>query len=238
MLIQSIKKQNVSEEVFAQMKDMLISGQWKPGDKIPSENELTDMFGVSRVTIREVLKKLHSYDVVESIQGKGTFVKCLGAQGIINPMFMSVYLKSMDERAIRDMMEFRGLIETESIALAAARATDEDLKVLRQNYKRMVASRDNLDTFAKYDIEFHIHISKMTKNVILIELSSVIWEFMREHFNTVVSKVGADKGIYHHGRLIEELIKKDPISAKAAMSEHLDDTYKGFFADENDDYSH
>jgi DNA-binding FadR family transcriptional regulator len=76
-----------------------------------------------------------------------------------------------------------------------------------------------------------MYISKMTKNVILIELSSVIWGFMRENFNTVVSKIGTEKGIYYHGEILREVSKKDSAAAKAIMAEHLSATTKGFFQD-------
>ena len=71
MAIQAIERKKVSDEVFEQIKGMIVSGNWKPGDKLPSEKELTELFGVSRVTIREALKKLASYNIIETSQGRG-----------------------------------------------------------------------------------------------------------------------------------------------------------------------
>ena len=86
------------------------------------------------------------------------------------------------ESTIRDMMEFRGIVEIESVYLATQRATEEDFQKLRENYLKMLDARGNIHLFSKYDLEFHKYIAKMTKNVVLIKCYSVIWDFLREIF--------------------------------------------------------
>ena len=75
MGIVPIKKVNVGQMVFDQMQELLIRGEWKPGDRLPSENELADMFNVSRITIRQALQKLSVLGLVKTRFGEGSFVK-------------------------------------------------------------------------------------------------------------------------------------------------------------------
>ena len=72
---ESLKKQDIKEQVFEQLLMKIEMGEWKPGEKPPSENELTKAMGVSRITIREAIQKLVAINVVETFQGKGTFVR-------------------------------------------------------------------------------------------------------------------------------------------------------------------
>ena len=70
-----LKKQDIKEQVFQQLLSKIQSGEWKPGEKLPSENELTKAMGVSRITVREAIQKLVAINLVETYQGKGSFVK-------------------------------------------------------------------------------------------------------------------------------------------------------------------
>ena len=94
MAIQAIDRKKVSDEVFEQIKAMIASGNWKPGDKLPSEKELTELFGVSRVTIREALKKLASYNIIETSQGRGSFIRNMEGVSLFDNIMLSVYVNS------------------------------------------------------------------------------------------------------------------------------------------------
>ena len=97
MAIQAIERKKVSDEVFEQIKAMIASGNWKPGDKLPSEKELTELFGVSRVTIREALKKLASYNIIETSQGRGSFIRNMEGVSLFDNIMLSVYVNSAEE---------------------------------------------------------------------------------------------------------------------------------------------
>ncbi len=228
-MITPIVKKSVSDEVFEQMLNMIAEKNWKPGDKIPSENELKRMFNVSRVTIREALKKLISYNIVESRHGSGTYIKQVdGSLPFDNAMGLA-YLKSMDDSAIKNMMEFRGIVEIESVRLATIRATPEELEELERIFNRMIGNKHDISVFSHYDFEFHKYIAGMTKNVVLIKCYSIIWDFIREYFNKIVYKIGVEKGSYYHGLILESMKAGDSENAHKLMKMHLYDTFKGFF---------
>ena len=227
MAIQAIERKKVSDEVFEQIKGMIVSGNWKPGDKLPSEKELTELFGVSRVTIREALKKLASYNIIETSQGRGSFIRNMEGVSLFDNVMLSVYVNSAEESTIRDMMEFRGIVEIESVYLATQRATEEDFQKLRDNYLKMLDARGNIHLFSKYDLEFHKYIAKMTKNIVLIKCYSVIWDFLREYFDRVVETIGVEKGSFYHGEILRAMEDRDAKKARQLMKEHLAATSKG-----------
>ncbi len=227
MAIQAIERKKVSDEVFEQIKNMIASGNWKSGDKLPSEKELTELFGVSRVTIREALKKLASYNIIETSQGRGSFIRNMEGVSLFDNVMLSVYVNSAEESTIRDMMEFRGIVEVESVYLATQRGTEEDFRYLRENYKHMLESRNDIHLFSKYDLEFHKYIAQMTKNVVLIKCYSIIWDFLKEYFDRVVETIGVEKGSFYHGEILEAMECRDAKKARILMRDHLSATSKG-----------
>src|SRR5690554_2207647 len=127
MIIKPIRKTHVTEEVFLQMKQMIIDKNWKPGDKLPSEHELCELFGVSRGTIRNALQKLATLDLIETRVGEGSFIKEIDNTAPLNSLLPTVYF----EDDIEAILEFRREIETGTAALAATKANKEDIKELR-----------------------------------------------------------------------------------------------------------
>lgn len=110
MSLKQVKKANITEQVFTQLKQQIISGEWKQGDRLPSENELGEILGVSRVTVRQALQKLTVLGLVETRSGDGSYItNNLGA--LMNIMVPVAYLNNND---VLQVLEFRKVIEAES----------------------------------------------------------------------------------------------------------------------------
>ena len=124
MEIVPIDRRNISRQVYDQMLDNILNGVWPPGTKLPSENELTQMFGVSRVPIREALKKLSTMGITQTRQGEGSFV-----QMMTPGMFMNSLLPMLvwNRKSMMDILEYRRIVEPENAALAAINADEDDL---------------------------------------------------------------------------------------------------------------
>ena len=125
MDIKPIKKVNVAEQVFEQLKDMLVKGVWKQGEKIPSENELAENFCVSRITVRQALQKLNVIGLIDTRLGEGSFVKEAEPGDNMNALIPAIL---MSKDRILQVLEFREIIEVESAKLAAERADEKDIK--------------------------------------------------------------------------------------------------------------
>ena len=124
-----LKKQDIKEQVFQQLLSKIQSGEWKPGEKLPSENELTKAMGVSRITVREAIQKLVAINLVETYQGKGSFVKNVNSNSYLKsmtPMLM------MDNEDVRSVLEYRKIMEVGIIDAVIERASDSDIKVLER----------------------------------------------------------------------------------------------------------
>ena len=124
MSIKPIKRVNVGEQVFEQLKQMIIDGEWKQGDKLPSENALADMLGVSRITVRQALQKLGTLGLIETRLGEGSFVKVIDVSENMQALVPAVYLSGQETEQV---FEFRQIIDVESVRLAVRRATEEDI---------------------------------------------------------------------------------------------------------------
>ena len=229
MNIESIERKKVSDEVFEQMKKMIANQVWKEGEKIPSQNELQKMLNVSRVSVREALKKLESYGIIVTQQGKGSFVRKFEEVDLFRGNALELYQNSADSKTIRDFMEFRKLIEIESAGLAAQRATEEDIRKLEKNYQLMLCARGNIQRFSDYDFNFHEILAQITGNTILMQCFSMVLTFLKKDFDAVVEKVGVEKGSYYHGEILEAVRAHQPERAKAFMEEHLKITNVSYF---------
>ncbi len=124
--------------------------QWPPDSKIPSENELRSSLSVSRDTVREAIKRLGALGLLESKQGKGTFVRKVDVGFYLNLVVPSLFL---DEHDSVNILQFMKAIQAESVRFACRKATEEDIRVLEDLLEKMKDSGDYEDYFT-YDIGF------------------------------------------------------------------------------------
>ncbi len=218
MAIKPINKVNVSEQVFSQLKKAIVEGEWKPGDKIPSENELAGAFGVSRMTVRQSLQKLIALGLIETKLGDGSYVRTLEAGDSLNALMPTMYLK---KESFLDVLEFRDMIETEAAGLAAARATEDQLKELKSIYQRMLSDQDNSKRFALDDLAFHCKIGEMTGNELIIKTYSLLNDILEAAMFDGIKKMGTEYAKQYHQRLIESIEAHDELKARDYMKKHL-----------------
>lgn len=123
-----IEKNNLVDEAYNQLLQMIASGEWVEGSKLPSESQLCETLGVSRNTVRVALSKLNALGLIESRQGFGYSVRNLNIGIYLNSMLPTMLLHSRD---LESITEFRIGVESEAAAVAAERATAEDLERMR-----------------------------------------------------------------------------------------------------------
>ncbi len=225
MALEAIPKQRISEAVLQQMKSMIARGEWKPGDKIPAEPVLAEMFGVSRLSVRDALQQLTSMGIVERKQGRGTFVRSFDGSQLVNEMLPMLML---DDTEMETMFEFRGMLECESSRLAALRASDEAIAGLR-------ALNDQLDQLemdpqreAECDYAFHLTIVKATGNKLLIQLYTLLREIIINSLITVKTKIGSKPGLQYHRLLVEAIAAHDQQAARDIMWKHMNSSLKAY----------
>lgn len=218
MAIKKIQKRSVSEEVLEEFKRLLSSGEWKPGEKLPSENELAGIMGVSRVSIRSALEKLKSLGLVESRQGGGTFVCRVDGSQYLNALLPVVML---DDGQQEYVLEFRRILECEQAELAAERADQEDIRALRENVDKMQSSLDDYQKFSEADVEFHMLLAKACKNPLMIQTSQILRDVILGNIRFAQVKRDTKEAAKCHELLVKAIEERDGKRAREIMAEHM-----------------
>ncbi|WP_058309068.1 FadR/GntR family transcriptional regulator [Gracilibacillus massiliensis] len=221
MVIKSIESENKVDQVFYQMKRKILDDSWGLGDKIPSEKELCDMFGVSRVSVRSAIQKLRSVGLIDTFQGRGSFVT--KKIDITNSVFPKM---TIDEKDFKDIIEFRELIEYKSIELAVENADEEDIRNMEDALNRMLSNKNDYEKYSIADYEFHFAIVKASKNKIfytVMESISSIFQYYLQELNRVFGI--NEKSTQGHKNLLESIKNKDADTAKKIIEEGIEDNF-------------
>ena len=218
MEIVPIDRRNISRQVYDQMLDNILNGVWPPGTKLPSENELTQMFGVSRVPIREALKKLSTMGITQTRQGEGSFV-----QMMTPGMFMNSLLPMLvwNRKSMMDILEYRRIVEPENAALAAINADEDDLACILTTIRDIERIGKPVLEFAIADMKFHLDIARATKNSLLFNVSNVIRDVLVSYYRKINELMGTDRAIRYHRLIFEAIRDRDPDRARHWMQEHI-----------------
>jgi GntR family transcriptional repressor for pyruvate dehydrogenase complex len=181
--IKKITRNSVADQVYRQLRDNILEKKWQPGDKIPSENQLVSLFGVSRASIRMAIQKMITLGLLESRVGNGTYVREFSPHEYINEL-APLILNPEDQLEI---MEFRKALETEALKLAAVRSSDEEVRELKDiNVRaRKAFMALDLETYFKEDMQFHMQIFRMSRNRIFISTIQTLSGVLFPHFYSV-----------------------------------------------------
>jgi DNA-binding FadR family transcriptional regulator len=221
-MLKPIKKESVRGQVFSQLRDQILRRTWPPGSKLPSEKELCQTMGVSRVSIREGIQHLVSLGILETRHGEGTFVRELeGGQVHFSSLIPLLVLDDID---ILQVLEYRRIVEKGAAALAAERATDQDLAEMEAVYGQMVRSQDNVAEFAHADLEFHLVLAKATGNPVIIKVNNVLRTILEISMDNIVTTLKMVDGLHYHRLIIDAISAHDAEAAENIMQEHVDRT--------------
>jgi len=220
MEIKPIKRIKVGEQVFQQLKELLINGEWRPGDKVPSENELADKFNVSRITVRQALQRLGALGLIDTRRGEGSFVKAVDVGDSMNALIPAMYL---GENSQLEIIEFREIIETECAGLAAERANKKDINDLKAIWKRMNDCKESsdLEGFGEADLDFHFKVAEITKNPLIIKTNLILRDVLEYAMRTTIDNMGCENGLYYHKKIIQEIEERNAKAASRTMREHI-----------------
>ncbi|MGA2977748.1 MAG: FadR/GntR family transcriptional regulator [Spirochaetia bacterium] len=213
-----MRRVGIKQQVFEQLRDGIVRGTWPPGTRMPSENELVTKLGCSRVSVRGALQMLASLQLIEIRHGDGTFVRTYAGEVLLSPLLPMIALERTD---IRHVLEYRRIVEPGSVALAVARAGDEEIAELERACEVLRASTQDLSAFARADLEFHLALSRASKNPVLVKVNSVIRDILSASWEEIVRTLGTRDGLYFHHRILNAVKARDARAAVALMEEHV-----------------
>ncbi len=202
------------EQVIQTIRSALLEKRLKPGDQIPNESELAEQLKVGRGSIREAMKILSAFGVVDIKRGDGTYVGTTANKKIFDPLLFRLLVVPSD---IEELAELRILVETGIASLLVANACDEDIDALARTcvdlQDCMREHPDEPGLALPLDIEFHSRMGRATKN----KLVENLYAFVIELFTPTMMP---GHGIESHLALVEALRKRDREAAIAAVYEH------------------
>lgn len=219
--VPTLQRTTLSEQVAGAIRDFVVASRLAPGDKLPSERELSGYFQVSRTVIREALRSLSMAGVVRIHQGKGIFVLPFN-RAIPGHEFS--YGVTDDQILFSQLLELRTILELGAIDLAILRGTKSDWDHLRGLVGAMhEATRDGHAT-EELDLRFHLAILRATRNDALYRLRSVFTEFFRLKalcLPPLLSVFGPDQETREHELILETMERGDAEAAKQVVKDAL-----------------
>lgn len=212
-------RKDLPRQVADSLYKMIADTQdFRPGDKLPGENILSDKLGVSRSTLREAIKLLCAQGVLEVYRGKGTFV----SENMENYISFGLDELDLNRARVKDLFESRMLFEPQLAALACQRATNEELTAIMEAGRQVEEQiRLHADRTAA-DQEFHRCIAVAAHNRFMLQLLPIVHSAVSEaiQLNNLQTPL-ADITIRDHALLMDFLAKRDAVGAEAAMRIHL-----------------
>jgi GntR family transcriptional repressor for pyruvate dehydrogenase complex len=210
--------QDLTVKLIARIKNLISSGVLVPGSKLPPERELASHFGVSRPSLRQALKVLEIMGIISQRVGDGTYLNENISEILNEPM---EFLILMDGISIHELVELRSIMEPELAALAAARATVEDLGALERAINQHEASPRDLAKSIEADLNFHKAILRAAGNRACSRLLAYIHKSIWQSLSITSQLVEAQRPLAGHKAIYSAIYGRDSSEARQQMSEHM-----------------
>lgn len=229
MEFKPIKTRKIYEEIVDQLKVLIIKGNLKPGDRLPSERELAEILGVSRASVREALTALETIGILDIRPGEGTFVRQTTQSTTIEPL---AWVLAVEKNPVAQLMEVRRVLEVESAGLAAIRATEYQLQEIEEALDIMREAAEKRELAVEFDLKFHFALAKATQNSVLLRIMNTVADIMHQTFREVRQELYGSPGmakriIREHNNILQAVKKCDAEKARKYMLEHLDNVEAG-----------
>jgi GntR family transcriptional repressor for pyruvate dehydrogenase complex len=216
---QVAREPRLSDKVADMMLETILSRRLDVGDRLPSERELGEQFGVSRTVVREAVRALVAKGVIEVRSGSGLRVAAVDAAAVSESMTLFLRGGSLDFEKVH---EVRRLLEVHIAGLAAERASEDDLAYLGEVHERMQREAGDVEAAARDDLEFHRVIARATHNELYLVLMDSIGSSLIDIRRDNLGSGSAPATLQQHQRVFERISAHDADGARAAMSAHLE----------------
>ncbi|MBA8823293.1 DNA-binding FadR family transcriptional regulator [Saccharopolyspora lacisalsi] len=205
------------DQVIAQMRELVTSGEWPLGQRIPPEAELVNALGVGRNTVREAVRALAHAGLLEVRQGDGTFVRATSE--------LSGAVRRLCDSELRQVLEVRRALEVESARLAATARTETDVDELREilDAREAAIHERDRERMIEHDSLFHLRLVGASHNPALVELYQGISEAVRSSIASTVDSDTPPEQAVSHTDLLNAVRDGDPATAAAEAGGFLEE---------------
>jgi GntR family transcriptional regulator, transcriptional repressor for pyruvate dehydrogenase complex len=225
MTFKPIDKSRLSLQVSRQLRKAIFSGEFQPGQRLPNERALAESFGTSRIIVREAVWDLQRSGLVEVKRGArgGAFVQEMKHDAVTSVMRD---MASLGRVRPAHIIEVRVLIEPAGAALAAERATEEDLQEMRRYLE--VTPRQQTDEYVRWQIGFHRMVAKASQNPLFAMQVNIFLDFSEDMVLSLRKKDRLYHDITTHPAILEKISQGDPEGARRLFHDHLSEIKPAF----------
>jgi GntR family transcriptional repressor for pyruvate dehydrogenase complex len=215
------KTAGVTVDAIERIRELIASGEWGPGTRLPRELDLARQLGLSRNSLREAVRALSLARVLEVRQGDGTYVSSLDPGELLEPTLSATNL--LRGRTVLELFEVRRLLEPEATALAAQHVDADLIAALGAELDRMVAAGDRADELVEADAAFHDVIARAPGNSVLRTLlRSLSTSTARARlWHGIAERDALDLAREEHKRIYDAIAAGDPDLARASALVHI-----------------
>ena len=215
----TLTREGLHVQIADRLQELITSQELQPGDRLPPDRQLAEMLNVSRPTVREALRLLQQWGLVNVKPGSGTYVTRMGTGPVIQTIgrFFSVR-----DGSFEDMMQVRDLLEPGTAAAAAVHATPESIEALRQRVDAVEQAFQSGDPrqLALADSRFHIEMANASGNQLLAALTAGISHLVRKWTEKTSATVLAEDVNKSHRVILQAIVDRDPDRAREACMAH------------------
>ena len=220
----AVGRQTLSQAVSAAVLERIRTGEFAPGDRLPTEKVLMQEYGVGRNSVREAVQALVTLGIVEVRPGRGATVIGIEPEDALDAEMVSVLLK---EEAIEDLYAFRRLLEIEIAARAAENATAADIEEIEHRLRVFQFAQTQGAPVSRADDEFHAAVARASHNAVYATMLDAVSGLIA-NARRLTERVpwASERAAVEHQRLFEAIKAHDPVEATEVMRTHLDSAIK------------
>lgn len=219
--VEPVRPRKASEAIYEQLRDLIYSGELKPGDRLPPERQLVNAFGKSRAAVREALKHLEQQGYITITRGSGSVVNDFSTDEMVKVLSNMIDAKFI---SVDEIFELRSISETIGAEWAAARRSDEDVDRIKSTFDGWIYDGER-EVLVEKGIDFTNAVSLASHNETVYILSRITSELMHNRYNNADIERSAEehKIIYdEHIKILKEIEKGNIRGARVATINHLD----------------
>lgn len=220
--LKQTKKTSKYQRIVAQIEQLIENGELRPGDKLLPERELSEQFGVSRISVRKALAVLAGMGLIVTSPRHGAYVAEFNNEQVLSSFSRLV---AQNSKRTDDLYEVRRIIEVQVVRLVAIRRTEDDVRELWETFEHTTADIAAGNDPHKADIAFHISLAQYAKNPFFAELMSALVTGLIDAFAHMWTEGRTNLPetiISHHRQIIQAIANKDPDTAAFYVTQHVD----------------
>jgi GntR family transcriptional repressor for pyruvate dehydrogenase complex len=217
--LEPVRSTRIYEEIVKQVKVLITEGKLKSGDRLPPERELAEKFMVSRTSVREALRSLESRGLIEIRAGEGAFVRDISLETLIEPLALVIL---PHREGVGELFEARRLLEPAIAALAARRATPDEIAEMERILEEQAREVTQGGTGLSQDAAFHRALAQSAHNRAISRIVNALMDLLAQSREESLHTPGRPTRSHQdHVRVLDALRRRDEMGAHRAVLDHL-----------------